>query len=109
MPKKKETAIIEEKKPHDYELVFIISPAIDEEAIESTIADISKFITGKGGVIADVERWGKKKLAYPLKKFLEGTYVLTRFQMNPDLSKELETNLHISEEVLRHILINVES
>jgi len=109
VPKKKETAVIEEKKPHDYELVFIISPAIDEEAIESTIADISKFITGKGGVIADVERWGKKKLAYPLKKFSEGTYVLTRFQMNPDLSKELETNLHISEDVLRHILINVES
>ena len=108
MAVKKEAVIAEEKRLHDYELVFVISPEIDDDALENTITNISQFITGKGGVIADVERWGKKKLAYPLKKFLEGTYVLARFQMDPKYSKELEANLHISEEVLRHILIVVE-
>ena len=108
MAVKKEAVITEEKRLHDYELVFVISPEIDDDALESTVTNISQFITGKGGVIADVERWGKKKLAYPLKKFLEGTYVLARFQMDPKYSKELEANLHISEEVLRHILIVVE-
>ena len=109
MAVKKEAVITEEKKLHDYELVFVISPKIEDDTLESTITNISQFITGKGGNIADVERWGKKKLAYPLKKFLEGTYVLARFQMNPEYSKELEASLHISEDVLRHLLINVES
>jgi small subunit ribosomal protein S6 len=52
-----------------------------------------------------VEKWGKKKLAYPIKHFLEGNYVLTRFKVSPAQCKELEANLKITEEVLRHLLI----
>ena len=90
-----------------YELVYIISPEVDEERCESTVESVSRFITDKGGAVSETERWGKKRLAYPIKQFREGTYVLTRFQMQPAYNKELETNLKISEDVIRHLLIKL--
>lgn len=98
---------VEDKQLRDYELVFIISPEVGEETLEATVGSVNQFITGKGGVISDEERWGKRKLAYPIKSLLEGNYVLTRFKMKPIWSRELEANLQISEEILRHLLIRV--
>lgn len=98
---------VEDKQLRDYELVFIISPEVSEETLEATVGSVNQFITGKGGVISDEERWGKRKLAYPITSFLEGNYVLTRFKMKPVWSRELEANLQISEEILRHLLIRV--
>ena len=97
----------EDKQLRDYELVFIISPEVEEETLEATAGSVNQFITGKGGVLSGEERWGKRKLAYPIKRFLEGNYVLSRFKMKPIWSKELEANLQISEEVLRHLLIKI--
>ena len=99
----------EDKQLHDYELVVIISSEVGDESLDGVIDNVSRFITGNGGAVSDVERWGKKKLAYPIKNSTEGSYVLTRFQLKPTLSKELEANLRISEEVLRHLLIRVGS
>ena len=107
--RKKETLKVEDKRLQDYELVFIVSPEVAEESLENKIDGISQFITGKDGVISDVERWGKKKLAYPVGHFLEGNYVLTRFKISPARCKELEANLKISEEILRHLLIKLSS
>ena len=88
-------------------MVFIISPELADEALESRIDGVSQFITGRNGVIDSEEQWGKKKLAYPLKQQLEGNYVLAKFKLSPARCKELEANLKISEEVLRHLLIKV--
>jgi small subunit ribosomal protein S6 len=93
----------------DYELVVIVSPEIAEEQLEATIDKISRFITSKGGTIANTERWGKRKLAYPIKHSLEGNYVLIKCKLKPASSRELEANLGISEEVLRHLLVKLES
>jgi len=99
----------EDKQLRDYELVVIISPEVAEEKFDATIDNVSQFITEKGGTISDVERWGKKRLAYPIEHFMEGSYVLTRFSLKPTSSKELEANLQISEEVLRHLLVKLSS
>ncbi len=107
--RKKEVLQVEDKRLQDYELVVIISPEVDDESLESKIDGISQFITGKDGIISDVERWGKRKLAYPVGHFLEGNYILARFKLNPARCKELEANLKISEEVLRHLLIKLGS
>jgi len=98
---------VEEEQWRDYELVLIVSPEVVEEKFDDTLNNISQLITGKGGIISDVQRWGKRKLAYPIKHFMEGNYVLTRFKLKPALSKELEANLRISEQVVRHLLINL--
>ena len=104
---KKESGV-EDKKLRDYELVLIISPEDVEEKFDAALDSVSQFITGKGGLVSDVERWGKKRLAYPIEHFTEGNYVFTRFSLEPGLSKELETNLQISEEVLRHLLVKID-
>ena len=98
-----------EEKLHDYEMVYIISPEVVEEKLDAAIDNVNQFITGKGGTISEVERWGKRKLAYPIKHFIEGSYVLARFKMKTTTSKELEGKLQISDEVLRHLLIRLGS
>ena len=105
--KKKRETVVVDKKPQDYELVYIIRPETEEEELETRIDGIGKFITNNDGTVSEVERWGKKKLAYPIKHTLEGNYVLTRFSMKPAKCKELEANLKISEDVLRHLLIKL--
>ncbi len=99
----------EGEKLHDYELVFVISPEVAEEEFEAKIENVSRFITGKGGTISNIEKWGKRKLAYPIRRFVEGSYVLAKFKLKPEFGKELEANLRISEEILRHLLIRLDS
>jgi len=108
-PKKKEAlkVKVEDKQSRNYELVFIISPEVADESLDTVIDGVSQFITSKEGIISDVDRWGKIRLAYPIKHFLEGNYVLTRFELGPAWSKELEANLQISEDILRHLLIQL--
>jgi len=104
----KEVAEKKDEQLRDYELVLIVSPEIAEEGFEAILEKTSQFITGNGGVVSDVERWGKKRLAYPIDHFMEGSYVLTRFKLKPTSGKELKANLQISEDVLRHLLIRVD-
>jgi len=100
---------VEDNHLQEYELVLIISPEVGDESLEAAIDNVSKFITGSGGTISNVEQWGKRRLAYPIRHFLEGNYVLTQFKLEPALSKQLEANLQISEEVLRHLLVKLSS
>ncbi len=96
-----------DEKLAGYELIFIISPEAAEEKLDAVIDNVSGFITGKGGIISDVEQWGKRRLAYPIKHFQEGSYVLTRCQLQPGQNRELGVNLKNSEDVLRHLLIRL--
>ncbi|MHB8104710.1 MAG: 30S ribosomal protein S6 [Dehalococcoidales bacterium] len=109
MAKKKTERKIEDKKSQEYELVYILNPEMSDEALETRVNNITQFITGREGVIDGVDKWGKKKLAYPIKHVLEGNYILTKFKMSPARCKELEANLRISEDVIRHLLIKVGS
>ena len=92
----------------DYELVLIISPEIPEEDVSSAIDKVSQFITGRGGTVADVNRWGRRKLAYPIHRHMEGNYVLTQFQLDPDQVTGLEASLGLAEEVIRHLVVRTD-
>ena len=105
----RKAAKIEDKQLRDYELVLIISPDVEDERLDTTIEKVSQFITERDGTISEVDRWGKRRLAYPIEHFTEGNYVLSRFKLKPTVSKEFEANLQISEEVLRHLLIKLSS
>ncbi len=93
----------------DYELVVIVSPQVEEERVGSIVERVTSWITNRGGTIEKVEPWGRKRLAYTIKDFREGTYVIIRLKMGPALVDELESSLRISEDVIRHLLIKVES
>jgi small subunit ribosomal protein S6 len=100
--------IISQERLCNYELAVVFSPQIAEEDITAAIEKVSQFITQKGGEVGAVNRWGRRKLAYPIKHFTEGNYALTQFKLQPNLAAELETNLRGSEEILRHLLVRLE-
>ncbi|OGO49809.1 MAG: 30S ribosomal protein S6 [Chloroflexi bacterium RBG_16_68_14] len=92
-----------------YELVVIISPQVADEAVPETIDRlVRRPIESQGGVCEEVSHWGRRKLAYPIARHLEGNYVLTQLQLEPLQTKELERGLRISEEVIRHLLVRME-
>ena len=107
MARKKVERKTEDKKSQEYELVYILTPELSDEALETRVNNVTQFITSKDGTIIGVDKWGKKKLSYPIKHFLEGNYILTKFTISPSRCKELEANLRISEDIVRHLLINV--
>lgn len=89
----------------DYELVTIISPEVEAERLPEIIEQVGKFITDEGGMVESTEQWGIRKLAYPIKKFMEANYVLTRFKLEPGLTKKLGGELKALEEILRHLIV----
>lgn len=91
----------------NYELVTIISPEVDDERMLEVVDKMNKLISDKEGVVEETDRLGMKKLAYPIKRFMEGNYIVTRFKLEPKFVKELETNLRASEEFLRHLVVKV--
>ena len=107
MVKKKKVQQPKDSRLQEYELVYILNPEMTDEAVDTRVNGISEFITAREGVINGVDKWGKKKLSYPIKHFLEGNYVLAKFKISPAKSKELEASLRISEDIVRHLLVKV--
>jgi small subunit ribosomal protein S6 len=104
----KEEGKTEEQLGNDYELVFIVHPEVADDALDPLINNITQYITDKAGTVVEVARWGRKKLAYPIKHLMEGSYILIKFKLDPSANKELETNMKISEKIIRYLLIKVD-
>ena len=92
------------QRMRDYELVMVLSPEGDEQAVEAAVQRAADFVTGAGGSVSDQENWGVRRLAYPINRFQEGTYVLTRFELDASDVEELDRILKASEDVLRHLI-----
>ena len=103
------TLSLEDARLRDYELLVIISPQLGDEELAARIEKISQMVTERGGTISSTEPWGKRKLAYPIEHFAEGSYVLMKLRLEPAHCKQLEADLRISEEILRHLLIRLDS
>ena len=89
----------------NYEVMFIINPALEDAKKEATVEKVKDIIAADGEV-SKVDTWGMRKLAYPIDKKEEGYYAVVEFQGNPTLPKELDRRLKISDNVIRHIIIN---
>ena len=92
----------------EYELVFIVHPDLDDTALKDVIEKVSGWITEAGGSVSKVDLWGKRKLAYSIRKQKEGQYVLLKIQMEPTFGATLERNLRFLEPVMRFLLTSVE-
>lgn len=88
-----------------YEALYIISPELDDSAIQTVVADVEKFITSSNGTIVRSDVWGKRKLAYTIRKHTEGVYVVLRFLASPDSIKRLEQQLKLTEAVIRYMVL----
>ncbi len=88
----------------DYELLFFVSPSIDDETRTATQKRIDASITEQGGKVNNVEEWGKKKLAYEINGLQDGDYTLIDFQAEPEAIAELNRVLRIMDSVVRHMI-----
>ncbi|MCX7817440.1 MAG: 30S ribosomal protein S6 [Syntrophales bacterium] len=91
-----------------YETVFVINADLSDEEIQNIIDNYIGIIQEKKGVPINVERWGRKKLAYEIRKHLRGYYVLLDYAGQPIVPKELERNFKIDERILRFITVRTE-
>lgn len=92
----------------DYELVVVLSPDVGDDGFPSTVERITGFIQGNGGEIKNVDTWGKRRLAYPIRRHLDGYYAVTHFSADPQTIRPLEANLDLAEDVLRHLVVKME-
>ena len=91
-----------------YEVAYIVHPDLDENAFKEVNSRINGWIEDAGGKVEKVDLWGKKKLAYEIRKQTEGQYVFLQTQMPPAFCTELERNLRLLESVMRFMIIHTE-
>ena len=84
-----------------YETIFILNPDLEEEQFQSAVEKVKGIITQTNGEILKVEDWGKRKLAYTVKKKTKGHYVLIHFSGTPALLSELERNFRVMDAVIK--------
>ena len=90
---------------NEYELMYVLHPRLTEDEIGAAVERISALVTAPGGEILSVDQWGRRRLAYPIERNLEGYYVLSTFKATTAVCGPLEAQLNLSEDVLRHLLI----
>lgn len=88
----------------DYELGFILQPEVNEEQTRAILERIEQIVARYGGQIVRVNQWGRRRLAYPIQHHRDGFYVFIDMILTPETVSELERNLRVSEEVLRHLI-----
>ncbi len=87
-----------------YEMLYILNPELSEEAREAVIAKLEDIIAKDGGIVVSTEKWGMKKLQYPIQFKNEGFYVLTVFESSPEFVQELKRVIGISEGIMRRLI-----
>lgn len=90
-----------------YEIMVIIDVGLEEDAIRATVDRATNLITSRGGSVARVDRWGKRRFAYELHHRWEGYYVLITASSEPAVMAELDRMLHLADEVIRHKVIRL--
>jgi len=89
----------------DYELGFILNPEVSEEQNSSILERIQQIVNSNDGQVVRVNQWGRRRLAYPIAHQRDGFYVFFDMILTPETVSELDRNLKVTEEVLRHIII----
>ncbi|HET6498226.1 MAG TPA: 30S ribosomal protein S6 [Coriobacteriia bacterium] len=88
-----------------YEMLLLLDSAQDEEAREAVLERVRGLITAEGGVVDNVDSWGKRRLAFEINDATEGEYVLVDFHHTPEAIAEIDRVLHITDPVFRYMLL----
>jgi len=89
----------------DYELMYIVRPNIADEELTGMTEKVDTMISNLGGSVSEKNPWGKRRLAYPIEKYEDGFYIVSKIQLDPTRTRDLEEQLRISDDVIRHILV----
>lgn len=91
-----------------YEVMFIVRPDVADEEVDKLIAGFTTSVTSGGGVVKNVEKMGRRKLAYVVRKFADGNYVLFTIEASGAVVAELERRLRVSEPVIKFISVRID-
>lgn len=93
---------------HQYELMVILNPEVDERTVAPTLDKFLKVITNDGGSIDNVDIWGKRRLAYEIQKKNEGIYAVVNFTATSAATQELDRQLKLNEQIMRTKVLRAE-
>jgi small subunit ribosomal protein S6 len=97
-----------EKPVRNYEVAFIAAPTLTPEELETFVAQMQAVVEGKGGKVVKVDNWGKKSLAYKIKKFRDGYYVILTVDADGAIIAELERRFRVADHVIRFLSVRVD-
>ena len=95
----------------DYELMVVLDPKLDEAGVEALTTRIGNLVSQRGGTVAGIENaapWGRRRLAYPIGRYRDGFYILSRLRLPPTAAAEIERALKLTESVVRHLLVRAD-
>ncbi len=92
-----------------YEVLYILAANLSEEAITANIDKYAKLVTDNGGEVDKIDKWGVKRLAYPINFKNDGFYVLMNFTAKPELIAEMDRVMRISDDVYRQMVSRIEA
>ena len=91
-----------------YEMVVILDPDLEEDQLPLALERVNRTIQERGGSVQNQDVWGRRRLAYPIQRHREGTYVVSRISLEPRRVIEVDATLRVQEQVLRHLLVRLE-
>ena len=91
-----------------YEVMFIVRPDVEDEEIEKLIEGLSATVKNGGGTVKSVEKMGRRKLAYQVRKFNDGNYILFTIEATGPVVQELERRLRVTEQVIKFISVRMD-
>ena len=92
-----------------YELIYIIRPDLDEESLDAVVEQVAQILANLGGDVTVTDPWGKRRLAYPIRRHRDGHYMRIEMQFPKDSLRELERSLRLTEPVLRHLVVRMDA
>ena len=91
-----------------YETIYIINPTLDADSLGEVVTKFSDLIKRLKGYIVKVNEWGKRKLAYEVRRFDKGYYIVLDFCGLPEIVKELERNLKLDDRILKYLTVKID-
>lgn len=92
----------------NYEVAFIAHPELDEASLNALVEKAKSWVSAAGGQVTQVDLWGRRRLAYPIRKQREGQYVLMQTQMTAVATHDVERSLRLTEQVMRFQIIRTD-
>lgn len=88
----------------NYELAYVVDPEVEDSSLPEIEEKVKGWVEASGGVISHVDRWGKKRLAYPIQKKNEGFYFILQLELPPQAGVEIEREMRLNEQILRYMI-----
>jgi small subunit ribosomal protein S6 len=101
-------SVREEDEMRQYETMVLLSPELTDETVDEKISGFEKKVTEGGGEVLNVDRWGKKRLAYPINRQRHGIYFIVTYHSEPEVVADIERDMRIDEETWRYMTVRMD-